>query len=555
MAIDQRDVSSTLRFMDDRALQQYAAMHKNDPYIFPLAFQESQNRQRLRMSQQTQMAQQPQPKVVDQALAGISALPADNMEQMADGGIVGYEGYDESGVPNTFGQGPVVMMAEGGVARYQAGGLAAKYQQESQEMVSGNRVQYSPDVAAYAEQLAATERAAAQAGEQAFLRQEQQRMLRGPYATPPVVQQPSPTDASFRRQPDPRMMGVAATAQPLITSDAAPKVDTGRGDTERKTAERKITAATTPADKQSAGLASLDIEKMTNEALEAAEKRPNPFAAEISAVGREKVAAKEAEVAGITAIQKQFDDIFKGRKERLETKEKQIAKMGDQNLGLALLQAGAAMMTTPGKIGTALGKGIDTGSKQYAAGLDKINAAKDKLSDARDRLEEIEAQRGEMSARELLKARNDVRNTEISAKEDLIKANMQMYGVNREQALKMVENRIKVATTIYEQQQANVRTDKQVAAANRTPAEIQVVERIMKEQNVPFTEALAIYSGSKRQPMSEERLRSEWLDPAKRLQIAQDYPNVKTFEDYKTVMGAGGGGGGDFKLVGARPAK
>jgi hypothetical protein len=33
MAIDQRDVSSTLRFMDDRALQQYAAMYKNDPYM------------------------------------------------------------------------------------------------------------------------------------------------------------------------------------------------------------------------------------------------------------------------------------------------------------------------------------------------------------------------------------------------------------------------------------------------------------------------------------------------------------------------------------------
>jgi hypothetical protein len=62
MAIDQRDVSSTLRFMDDRALQQYAAMHKNDPYIFPLAFQESQNRQRLRMSQQRQMPGNHSPK-------------------------------------------------------------------------------------------------------------------------------------------------------------------------------------------------------------------------------------------------------------------------------------------------------------------------------------------------------------------------------------------------------------------------------------------------------------------------------------------------------------
>ena len=131
MAIDQRDVSSTLRFMDDRALQQYAAIHKNDPYIFPLAFQESQNRQRLRMSQQGAQGMQPQPKVADQALAqmasqplpedvGIGALPAPNMTMAAEGGIMGYEGYDEG--PSDFGQGPVMMMAEGGVTGYSGGG-------------------------------------------------------------------------------------------------------------------------------------------------------------------------------------------------------------------------------------------------------------------------------------------------------------------------------------------------------------------------------------------------------------------------------------------------
>ena len=86
MAIDQRDVSSTLRFMDDRALQQYAAMHKNDPYIFPLAFQESQNRQRLRMSQQRQAGAQPQPKVADQALAQMASQPL--AEDVRIGGLL-----------------------------------------------------------------------------------------------------------------------------------------------------------------------------------------------------------------------------------------------------------------------------------------------------------------------------------------------------------------------------------------------------------------------------------------------------------------------------------
>ena len=144
MAIDQRDITSQLRMMDDRALQQYAAMHKSDPYVFPLAFQESQNRQRVRMSGQAQMGGQEMPKVNDAALMamapqaappqalqgqGISNLPAPNMQRMADGGIAGYED-DEEGMA-TGGMGgmfnfaqqsePVVRMAGGGVPGYAAG--------------------------------------------------------------------------------------------------------------------------------------------------------------------------------------------------------------------------------------------------------------------------------------------------------------------------------------------------------------------------------------------------------------------------------------------------
>ena len=135
--LDQKNISSKLRMMNDRALQQYAAMHKSDPYVFPLAFQESQNRQRVRMSGQAQMAGQEQPKVNDAALMamtpqapqaqGISNLPAPNMQRMADGGIAGYED-DQEGMA-TGGMGgmfnfaqqsePVVRMAGGGVPRYQ----------------------------------------------------------------------------------------------------------------------------------------------------------------------------------------------------------------------------------------------------------------------------------------------------------------------------------------------------------------------------------------------------------------------------------------------------
>jgi len=88
-----------LRMMPDQQLLQYAQMHKNDPYIFPMAFQESNTRKQMRAAQYPQAAQAP--KVVDQNLQemaqpmpedqGIATLPAPNMERLAGGGIVAFD--------------------------------------------------------------------------------------------------------------------------------------------------------------------------------------------------------------------------------------------------------------------------------------------------------------------------------------------------------------------------------------------------------------------------------------------------------------------------------
>jgi soluble lytic murein transglycosylase-like protein len=118
-------ITTTLRGMPDQQLQQYAAMHKNDPYILSLAIQESNSRQQLRASAMAKMAGQQPPTVADQDLAkmtqpvqppapqgmpqqgmpprgapipqapqagGVAALPAQNMQGMAEGGIAGYAG-------------------------------------------------------------------------------------------------------------------------------------------------------------------------------------------------------------------------------------------------------------------------------------------------------------------------------------------------------------------------------------------------------------------------------------------------------------------------------
>ena len=424
MAIDQRDVSSTLRFMDDRALQQYAAMHKNDPYIFPLAFQESQNRQRLRMSQQGAQGMQPQPKVADQALAqmapqqlpedvGIGALPAGNMQFAAEGGIMGYS--DDNFAARSE---PVVMMAEGGVARYQVGGsVAAKYQQESQEMVSGNRVQYSPDVAAYASQLANEERAARQAQEQAYLSQEQQRMLRGPYGAPAAPAAPAAPTALKGTMPEPGYTRGAMEGDPRLNTPptqpvgAAPRADTGR----TQTAAGPRREAGVETEKEPTGIEALS-KKFTRDT----ELAQGALKNQRVGLGAELVKSAEEAKAEGEKRRKEEGDVFAGRESRLAAREKGIEGMGDKYMGLALLQAGAAMMSTPGNLGSVIGKGIAVGSERYIAGIDKINAAKEKFAEARDRLDDMRLNRADMTKKEIRDEDTAIRNARLKGQELLL---------------------------------------------------------------------------------------------------------------------------------------
>jgi hypothetical protein len=123
LAPNPTQLMATLRMMPDQELFQYAQMHQSDPYIFPLTFQESNARKAARSAQQMQPGQPPkvvqqdlqqmapqhasrmggaampaqmaqgEPQQPQQALPedqGIGQLPAQNMQGMAEGGIVGY---------------------------------------------------------------------------------------------------------------------------------------------------------------------------------------------------------------------------------------------------------------------------------------------------------------------------------------------------------------------------------------------------------------------------------------------------------------------------------
>jgi hypothetical protein len=79
--IDVNKITSTLAKLPDAQLQQYAQMHKSDPYIMALAMSESNRRKELRSAGQGSM--QEQPKVVDQEIEKMGDMQSASPEQLA----------------------------------------------------------------------------------------------------------------------------------------------------------------------------------------------------------------------------------------------------------------------------------------------------------------------------------------------------------------------------------------------------------------------------------------------------------------------------------------
>jgi hypothetical protein len=127
-------------------------------------------------------------------------------------------------------------------------------------------------------------------------------------------------------------------------------------------------------------------------------------------------------------------EAFKGREERLAKREAGLGKMKDETMGLALLEAGLGIMSTPGGLATAIGKGAQAGLKTYGAGLEKLRSAQEKMDDARDQIEEFRRNEANMTAKERRQYKSNIARTETEIKQLGVEAAEKMYGYKREDA-------------------------------------------------------------------------------------------------------------------------
>jgi hypothetical protein len=455
-------ITSQLASMPDQALKQMAMMHKADPYILPLIISEDGRRKRTRQAAQAQMTQMQQPKVADAAVAqmgalpedqGIAQLPTPNMQNMADGGIAG---YDDNQFDFTQRSEPVVRMADGGyVPRYQGvptamGGDGSLVKSSLQKIEEANIAALGP----LAQQFKQAEQqfiAAAKSGDQQAIAQYMQakevlrKQLEETVASkfgnqaPKVLNQLLSSDSAAPAASAAPVVPIASDtaktpAAPAVAANAAPAAPTKKPPVKETSAAPRPQGA--PGASSGQGIQSIyelfagDKNKRDIELNEIQERIRQQGTAETSSAQQQLNRLKE----DITAQ----GAYGKDREAKLKAREERIGKEEGKAGGLALLEAGLAMMSgTSANAFANIGQGALAGTAAYRKSLDKIADAKDKLEDAYGRLEDVRFNQTSMNNSEIRKATADVDKATNSGLKSLTDFAVTRYGMSREDAKTM----------------------------------------------------------------------------------------------------------------------
>jgi hypothetical protein len=478
-----QDVTDSLALMADPALQQYAQMHKDDPYIVSLAMSESNRRKKMRAAQQGQAGQMPPPKVVDQAISainppppqpqpmpqqgmppqgapqqppqgmppqgmpqaqtqlpedqGIAQLPAPNMQGMADGGIVGYApgGYavGESIPEGAMIMGNMYIDPNTGERKYLPGAEPKRSSMAGMSIGEGlsKAGKYAKEkledllISGEYSKKKTTERRQAEAAAEAAAAAPP---VKPPPVTPAIL---APTGAGQgqgqRGAPALTPVNDTVLAERLAATD---NTGIGRPPTGEGAAPAgglpTLTTATTPAD----AAAELNAIKSAQ-----SPSVPTEIASALDEVGLAKRTAIDAEETQRQKDIAAMGTAFSDREARLKAKQGRVEAQ-EKDLGaMALMQAGFAMMsgTSPHALSN-IGAGATIGLKTYQDGLEKIENAKDKLDDAFGRIEEFRRNESMLNAKEKRKYARELSDTFTETKKAYTDVLVKDWGVKQDDA-------------------------------------------------------------------------------------------------------------------------
>jgi tetratricopeptide (TPR) repeat protein len=355
------DLTAKLSMLPSSGLQQFAQLHKSDPYIMALVMSESNRRKKLQ--QAGQQSQGEAPKVVDQMISslalpedrGIAQLPAPNMANMADGGIAGYsddeEGYAAGGVPGYADKGAVEEELPRGVFRVgdklMYMGVDKKPHEYTPEAQKPGLLDTAKSAWAFANRnannfptsIAAPPAPPAPPGAPTFQTPNQQGFMPGGSTPPPVAPPPAPDNIPADRPP-------AAPTAPRVAPTSVP-----------------LPEAMTP-----------------QQSMDAAQQFVKPGADQLKAdlLARQDRVKQENE-QNLADYQKglgALPEAYKGYEERLKAQEASAGQEKEDAKGMAIFKAGLAIMagSSPNALQN-IGKGAMVGAEDYQGALKDFKKA------------------------------------------------------------------------------------------------------------------------------------------------------------------------------------
>ena len=428
--INVNQITAQLARMPDNMLQQFAAMHKTDPYTLSLALFESNRRKQMR--QGAQMQQQPQPKVVDQEVSqiaqpeqlpeevGIGQLPAPNMRGMAAGGIVA---FDEGGEVPRFQEGGMPAW----IKNLPEDSLLRKYYENRKPLldvsapqrVPGTYAQAIPNIIPQGADRVPTSTADVNA------------MIEGAAPAPAVAPVAVPS--------------VAPTAPAPAASGQGIRVGGGQG--LNPAAGGQGVMAGIPGLTQTATGTAQEFQNMREQF-----GQPTVSQAvkdQISEYQKAREADTQAALAELRADQEKQGLGMEAAEKRAKERGEKLGKREAELPGLAIFQAGLAIMSGESPHGLVnIGRGAGVGAKVYTEGLDKLEASREKLDEAFDKIELFRQNRADMNAKEIRAAQKDIRATKTEAEKLGLDALVKEGEMNRADARAafgvMTENRAKM---------------------------------------------------------------------------------------------------------------
>lgn len=484
-------------------------------------------------------AQPPQPSVKDQMEqditmlpenTGIGQLPAPNMERMADGGIAGY--------------------ADGGMVAFAGGDLVNAFAPPTGDAESQRTLALMRESVGRSEQEEAARRQKIMdkiARNEPLTQAEQVLVSRIKMPAAAPVSADAPVAEGYKGE---GMAGTRVPTFPASTNKAV--VDTAA------VVPKSKSKSSTGADTSKAGLGQLADRQAAvtgDTSLSGAYTMAKGMGAEEEAANQK--ALKGFETESIRALEDQRTAREAGRPtgKPYESLEKSLGKEAEaaagkeeKNLKMAIINAGLAMLGGKSQYAMQnIAEGAQVGTKQYQAGIDKLEtAAKD-----REKMGAMieESRRAEARGDWKDKADYDqkIMEAKLGFKKNSIDAIAKLTGENK-----------KNATEIWKQQQDLVKSDKEMASR----------ERIAGAQVAGGITQAGIYAGARgagggsdpynvAYDNATNRLKAEvQANPMLKAKMASD-PNLakQMFNQYlqeALSKSAGGGGGGGAVPSGAK---